>query len=95
MTNQVPPFLGHDFLADDIALHESVERWAGRDALADLAPIGALAGSAEAQEHARLADSNVPVLRTHDARGNRVDEVEFHPSWHWLMTQAVGAGLTA
>ena len=37
----------------------------------------------------------MPVLRTHDARGNRVDEVEFHPSWHWLMTQAVGAGLTA
>jgi putative acyl-CoA dehydrogenase len=95
VTNQVPPFLGHDFLADDIALHESVDRWAGPDALADLAPLGALAGSAEAQEHARLADGNVPVLRTHDARGNRVDEVEFHPSWHWLMTQAVGAGLTA
>ena len=95
MTNQVPPFLGSDFLLDDAALRESVERWAGPTAVAELAPLGALAGSEEAQEHARLADTNPPVLRTHDPRGNRIDEVEFHPSWHWLMTQAVGAGLTA
>jgi putative acyl-CoA dehydrogenase len=95
VTNQVPPFVGGDFLADDVALRESVERWAGPAAVAQLAPLGALAGTPEAQEHARLADTNAPVLRTHDSRGNRVDEVEFHPSWHWLMTQAVGAGLTA
>ncbi|MGO4601369.1 acyl-CoA dehydrogenase family protein [Terrabacter sp. 2YAF2] len=95
VTNQVPPFVGGDFLTDDVALRESVERWGGPAALADLAPLGRLAGTEEAQEHGRLADTHVPVLRTHDARGNRVDEVEFHPSWHWLMTQAVGAGLTA
>ncbi len=95
VTNQAPPFVGGDFLTDDVALRESVERWAGPAAVADLAPLGILAGTEEAQEHGRLADTHVPVLRTHDARGNRVDEVEFHPSWHWLMTQAVGAGLTA
>ena len=95
MTNQVPPFVGGDFLADDLALREAVERWAGDGAVSDLAPLGPLAGTAEAQEHGRLADTNLPVLRTHRRRGNRVDEVEFHPSWHWLMTQAVGAGLTA
>ena len=22
--------------------------------------------------------------------GNRVDEVEFHPSWHWLMERGIG-----
>ena len=95
MTNQAPPFVGGDFLTGDVALREAVERWAGPAAVADLAPLGILAGTEEAQEHGRLADTHVPVLRTHDARGNRVDEVEFHPSWHWLMTQAVGAGLTA
>jgi putative acyl-CoA dehydrogenase len=57
--------------------------------------MGRLAGSAEAQDHGRLADANPPVLHTHDPRGNRIDEVEFHPSWHWLMSRAVGAGLTA
>ena len=31
------------------------------------------------------------MLRTHDRFGNRIDEVEFHPAWHELMTVAVGA----
>ena len=35
------------------------------------------------------------MLRTHDARGNRIDEVEFHPAWHELMAIAVGHGLHA
>ena len=95
MTNQVPPFVGGDFLTDDAALHEGVQRWAGPEASSELVALGRLAGSEQAQEHGRLADTNPPVLRTHDPRGNRIDEVEFHPSWHWLMTQAVGAGLTA
>src|SRR3954469_2777623 len=95
VTNQVPPFVGGNFLTDDAALRESVERWAGAAAVADLAQLGALAGTADAQEHARLADTHRPVLHTHDARGHRVDEVEFHPSWHWLVRQAVGAGLPA
>ncbi len=38
-------------------------------------------------------DTVVPVLRTHDRYGNRLDEVEFHPSWHSLMRTAVAAGL--
>ncbi|WP_461048152.1 acyl-CoA dehydrogenase family protein [Terrabacter koreensis] len=95
VTNQAPEYVGGDFLADDVALAEAVARWAGQSAMQELAALGRLAGSAQAQEHGRLADAHRPVLRTHDARGNRVDEVEFHPSWHWLMTQAVGAGLTA
>ena len=95
MTNQVPPYVGGDFLADDVALSEAVARWGGASATEELAPLGRLAGSAEAQEHGRLADAHPPLLRSHDARGNRLDEVEFHPSWHWLMTRAVGAGLTA
>lgn len=30
---------------------------------------------------ARQADRNVPVLRSYDARGERIDEIEFHPSY--------------
>ena len=33
-------------------------------------------------ELGRLANENPPKLRTHDRYGNRVDEAEFHPSWH-------------
>ncbi len=34
-----------------------------------------------------------PVLRTHDRYGNRIDEVDFHPYWHELMTVGVEHGL--
>ena len=95
MTNQAPPFVGYDFFVTDPALAEAVERWVPSSGVAELVALGRLAGTAEAQDHGRLADTNPPVLRTHDARGNRLDEVEFHPSWHWLMAQSVGAGLTA
>ena len=29
------------------------------------------------------------MLKTHDRYGNRVDEVELDPSWHWLLRQAI------
>ena len=48
-----------------------------------------MAGSVEALEHGRRAERNVPILRTHDRYGNRIDEVELDPSWHWLLRGAV------
>ena len=50
---------------------------------------GAVAGSGEALEHGRRAERNVPLLRTHDRYGNRIDQVELDPSWHWLLRGAV------
>jgi len=60
-----------------------------------LRALAGLAGSAQAREHGRLANENLPRLLTHDRYGNRVDEVEFHPSWHWLLGHAVQGGLHA
>jgi putative acyl-CoA dehydrogenase len=92
--NQVPLLAGYD-VADDPALLAAAVRegagWAG----AELHELGELAGARETQEHARLANEHPPVLRTHDARGHRIDEVEFHPSWHVLLGTAVGHGLHA
>jgi putative acyl-CoA dehydrogenase len=93
VTNQVPPLTGYDPIAGDVALAEACVRHADAATLASLADLGALAGSAQAQEWGRLADENPPRLRTHDRYGNRVDEVEFHPAWHELMGAAVGHGL--
>jgi putative acyl-CoA dehydrogenase len=55
--------------------------------------LGALAGSAEMQRHARLANTFSPQLKTHDRFGRRIDEVEFHPSYHTLMRMAMAQGL--
>ena len=94
VNNQSPPFVARDLLADDPALLEALRRSAGEPA-PELVRWGRLAGSASAQEQGHLADAHPPVLHAFDARGNRVDEVEFHPAWHWLLAQSVGAGLTA
>jgi putative acyl-CoA dehydrogenase len=55
--------------------------------------LGALLGTAEMQTHARLANVHAPQLRSHDRFGRRIDEVEFHPSYHALMRAATAAGL--
>ena len=92
--NQVPLLAGYD-VADDPALLSAAGREGATGAEADLHELGELAGARETQEHARLANEHPPVLRTHDARGHRIDEVEFHPSWHVLLGTAVRHGLHA
>jgi putative acyl-CoA dehydrogenase len=55
--------------------------------------MGAELGSAAMQEHARLANLHKPVLQTHDRHGRRIDQVEFHPSYHALLGAALRHGL--
>jgi putative acyl-CoA dehydrogenase len=95
VTNQAPPLWGVNFFTQDAALGDALRPYADLADDPGLNRIGELAGSEEARAHALPANQNPPVLRTHDRYGNRIDEVEFHPSWHWLMEQAVGFGLQA
>jgi putative acyl-CoA dehydrogenase len=60
---------------------------------AELSQLGAVLGSSAMQMHARLANVHAPVLHSHDRFGRRVDQVEFHPSYHALMRLATGSGL--
>jgi putative acyl-CoA dehydrogenase len=87
---------GANLFTHDRALSEAI-RSAGADPaeLARLAQLGELAGSPIVQDWARLANAVPPVLRTHDRYGHRIDEVEFHPAWHELMSVAVANGLQA
>ncbi|MGW6404005.1 acyl-CoA dehydrogenase family protein [Streptomyces sp. NPDC055134] len=92
VTNQAPPLTGHD-IADDPVLLDGVRREGAAWSLDDLHRIGRRAGSEEVQRWADEANRYEPVLRTHDRYGNRIDEVDFHPSYHALMDVAVGEGL--
>jgi putative acyl-CoA dehydrogenase len=96
-TNQATPLTGYDVVQSDVALVEAVRRTASEadGVLGSLKDLGELGGTAEAREHGMLANRNEPVLETFDRFGHRVDEVSFHPSWHWLMEHAVGFGLAA
>ncbi|AEW97101.1 MULTISPECIES: acyl-CoA dehydrogenase family protein [Streptomycetaceae] len=98
VTNQVPPLVSYDVFSADPALAEGVARHLAPEHLdearTELSELGRAAGSAQAQRWGEEANGYPPVLRTHDRYGNRIDEVEFHPSWHRLLGHAVGAGLT-
>jgi putative acyl-CoA dehydrogenase len=88
VSNQPPPLEGLNLFEQNRPLVEALERegagWGAENASA----VGELAGG----EGIRLgfeANENPPRLKTHDRFGNRVDQVEFHPSWHRLMENSV------
>ena len=85
--NQATPAAGFNAFSGDAVLKAAIAReapWAaGR-----CAALGALAGDAQVQDAARLANKHVPELKTHDRFGHRIDWVEFHPAWHQLMALA-------
>ncbi|MEN3359609.1 MAG: putative acyl-CoA dehydrogenase, partial [Mycobacteriales bacterium] len=95
VTNQPPPLVGHDLYAGDAALAEAVARYGAAGAEPALHALGTRAGTEQAQRWGTEANAYPPVLRTHDRYGHRIDEVDFHPSWHELLRVAVGAGLHA
>ena len=91
--NQPPPLEDVDVFALDLALREGLEREGGAWGLQDAHEAGIVAGSTEAHAHGRRAERNEPRLLTHDRFGNRIDEVELDPSWHWLLGGAVARGI--
>ena len=93
--NQSAPFEDVNLFALDKPVQEAVAREGGADAIPRLVQFGAKTGSKHALEQGRLANENLPKLRTHDAKGRRLDTVEFHPAWHWLMATSMAEGLHA
>ncbi|MEX0678578.1 MAG: isovaleryl-CoA dehydrogenase [Pirellulales bacterium] len=91
--NQAPPLVGYNLFTSDRALCEAVRR-EGAGWIEDRAvELGRILGGEEAIAWGFDANNNPPVLHTHDARGERIDEVRFHPAWHELMRLSVEFGL--
>ncbi|MCC8979773.1 acyl-CoA dehydrogenase family protein [Bradyrhizobium acaciae] len=91
--NQSPPFWNVDLFATDAPLVAAVAANGGAAAAAELSDFGKHWGSAVMAERGRIANENTPKLRTFDARGNRRDDVEFHPAYHELMAHSAHAGV--
>jgi putative acyl-CoA dehydrogenase len=91
--NQSTPRQDVDLFATHAALRDTLAHHAPALDTARLRAIGVRMGSAEMIEHARLANTHAPQLHTHDAQGRRIDQVEFHPSYHALLGAALGFGL--
>ncbi len=93
--NQPPALIDYNLYDADAALQEAVVRQGAGWAHGRLRELGGIAGGEEALRWASEANRCGPVLQTHDRFGNRLDEVDFHPSWHRLMETAVAFGLHA
>ncbi|WP_317202749.1 isovaleryl-CoA dehydrogenase [Janthinobacterium sp.] len=93
--NQAPAFENVNLFACDAALREAVQREGGAAAVPALSVLGARLGRAAMQDLARQANVNPPRLHNFDRAGRRIDEVEFHPAWHQLMTLLIESGAHA
>ncbi|WP_374512539.1 isovaleryl-CoA dehydrogenase [Niveibacterium sp.] len=95
VTNQSPDLGDYNLFDADAALREAAAREGAGWATDTLRATGAALGRVEVFEAGRLANTYGPVLQAFDARGNRVDQVEFHPAWHDLMRGIVARGFHA
>ncbi|CAG4909748.1 isovaleryl-CoA dehydrogenase [Paraburkholderia saeva] len=95
VTNQVPPLADYNFFESDAALTAAVEREGAawhRDALRR---HGAALSAPEVLALAEVANRHTPELFTFSPRGERIDALEFHPSWHSLLALLRREGLHA
>ena len=87
--NQVEPLVDLDLYASDPVLAELVDAEGGAIHDPLLRGYGRNIGSARAYRWGFDANRYHPTLLTHDPRGRRIDQVEFHPAWHALMELSV------
>jgi putative acyl-CoA dehydrogenase len=93
--NQTPSLEEYNLFTTDLALQEAVQREGAGAAAPDLGCAGAALGTAANFEHARLANRHAPVLHNFNVQGERIDSIEFHPSWHALMQGIAARGYHA
>lgn len=91
--NQAKPFVGFNLFTGNEPLRDGVKAYAPHLNVSGLGAIGAIANSEAMVSHARLANIHEPRLKSHAKTGERVDVVEFHPSYHSLMQASMSAGL--
>jgi putative acyl-CoA dehydrogenase len=93
--NQPPPLEPYNLLQTDYVLREALLRENGGWATKELTALGNTLGRPETIQLGYAANANPPLLRAFDRYGRRIDEVEFDPAWHALLSLAVQAGLHA
>ncbi len=87
--NQPPPRAEVDEYGTNLPLEEAVARHGADWATENLHEIGRLVGTGLFRRQSAEAEANPPRLVTYDAYGNRLDEVEYHPSYHEVMRASV------
>jgi putative acyl-CoA dehydrogenase len=95
ITNQVPELENINLYSSDLGLMHGLSHFGAAWHQADLLRFGAELGSKECLHLGELANLHPPELQTHDRVGRRIDRVDFHPSWHQLLSLLRQQGLHA
>lgn len=90
--NQSTPRVDINEYELNTVLTEAVRRHDGAWAQDELREIGELVGSEQFQHDAKLANTVTPELHTFNRWGQRIDEVEYHPSYHRIISASVAHG---
>jgi putative acyl-CoA dehydrogenase len=90
--NQPPWRVDVDEFALNAPLVTAVDAFGAGWASEALGEAGGVVGSAGFQSDAHLANVHTPVSHSHDRWGYRLDEVEYDPSYHRVMSEAVARG---
>ncbi len=86
VSNQPDALSNYNTYLTHKALREAIKREAPEQEDSPLIELGSITGSSEMQSWVKQAHANPPALNQYDVRGNRVDQINFHPAWHKLMT---------
>ncbi len=89
VVNQPPPLVNINLYESNIVLKEALCR-EGADWAEDRVHIfGEIIGSERCKNLAFEANRQIPELRAFDRFGHRIDEVQYHPTYHELMKIAI------
>ncbi len=93
VNNQPTALANYNAWSTDIALMEAIAREGASWAEDELKEFGVRTGG-DLINSGFLANENKPKLRSFDGYGNRLDEVEFHPAYHELMSAGMKYGMS-
>jgi putative acyl-CoA dehydrogenase len=93
ISNQATPLEDYNLFEIDRPLQEALARNGADWSKSLLQAFGRELGLATTIEHGRLANRNKPELKTFDRFGFRIDEVDFHPSYHHMMALGMQYGV--
>jgi putative acyl-CoA dehydrogenase len=88
VTNQPPPLPEYNLYDSDPILQSALQREGAAWAAGKARTLGNLLGRENVAELARAANRYPPELKSFDRFGHRIDEVEYHPAYHELMSLA-------
>lgn len=94
-TNQSPIFEDINLFEIDQPLHKILQHYDASWGAESANTYGEMLGSAEWIRKGHQANTYSPIFHSHNSKGDRIDEIEFHPAYHDILGLSISQGLTS